>query len=49
MPRKFGKSKYGLSRTFKVVYDICLIILNKKFSNQLFKLKEKNYSIKNIY
>ena len=49
MPRKFGKSKYGLSRTFKVIYDICLIILNKKYSNQLFKLKEKNYSVKNIY
>jgi glycosyltransferase involved in cell wall biosynthesis len=49
MPRKFGKSKYGLSRTFKVIYDICLIILNKKYSNQLFKSKEKNYSVKNIY
>ena len=49
MPRKFGKSKYGLSRTLKVIYDICLIILNKKYSNQLFKLKEKNYSVKNIY
>ena len=49
MPRKFGKSKYGLCRTFKVVYAIYLIILNKYYSNHIFKLKEKNYSIRNIY
>ncbi|GLB54052.1 glycosyl transferase [Neptunitalea chrysea] len=29
-PRKFGKSKYGLERTFKVINDLFLIIFKRK-------------------
>ena len=49
MPRKFGKSKYGLERVFKVIYDIILISLEYKCSNRILKSKQNNYSIKNIY
>ncbi len=30
-PRKFGKSKYGLGRTFKVVNDLLLILFLRKY------------------
>lgn len=30
-PRKFGKSKYGLGRTLKVINDILLIIFKRKY------------------
>ena len=30
-PRKFGKSKYGLGRTIKVVNDIILILFQRKY------------------
>ncbi|MCB0705555.1 MAG: glycosyltransferase family 2 protein [Saprospiraceae bacterium] len=30
-PRQFGKSKYGLSRTFKVVSDLLLMLFFKKY------------------
>jgi len=30
-PRKFGKSKYGLGRTFKVVNDILLILFQRNY------------------
>ena len=49
MPRKFGKSKYGLERVFKVIYDIILISLKYNYSKRILKSKQNNYSIKNIY
>lgn len=30
-PRKFGKSKYGLGRTFKVINDLLLILFQRNF------------------
>jgi glycosyltransferase involved in cell wall biosynthesis len=30
-PRKFGKSKYGISRTFKVLSDLVLIVFFRKY------------------
>lgn len=30
-PRKFGKSKYGLDRTFKVINDLILILFQRKY------------------
>ncbi len=31
LPRKFGKSKYGLGRTFKVISDLLLMLFLKKY------------------
>ena len=31
MPRKFGKSKYGLGRTFKVINDLLLILFQRNY------------------
>ena len=30
LPRRYGKTKYGLSRSFKVAYDFLTLLLNKK-------------------
>lgn len=30
-PRKFGKSKYGLGRTFKVINDLLLLLFQRKY------------------
>jgi len=32
--RKFGKSKYGLGRTFRVISDLLLIVFFKKYQNR---------------
>lgn len=33
-PRKFGKSKYGMNRTFKVISDLFLIMFLKRYQNR---------------
>lgn len=33
-PRKYGKSKYGLGRTFKVINDLLLLLFQRKYFNK---------------
>jgi len=33
-PRRFGKSKYGINRTFKVMSDLFLIMFLKRYQNR---------------
>ena len=33
-PRRFGKSKYGIGRTFRVISDLFLIIFFKRYQNR---------------
>jgi glycosyltransferase involved in cell wall biosynthesis len=33
-PRKFGKSKYGLGRTFRVISDLLLMVYFKRYQNR---------------